>query len=236
MAYALGGDARQRRRGDRDLQGDPRRRRAERSEGAAALDRLYLGAEAVARRSPTTCTRQLHAHRRQARRRSRCSCASRRCARRELGEVAAAVETYRQVLDLDATNDDARRARSSGWCTLPEHELQIATILEPIYKARDEWQKQIGVVRDHGAPLVRSGAQDRAAPPDRRAVRDGGEDAEAFRTYVARCARSRRSRRRRRARAAGAHARSLEGPGRALRLGRRAGGAARATSSCRRSS
>ena len=27
--------------------------------------------------------------------------------------------------------------------TLPDHELQVATILEPIYKARDEWQKLV---------------------------------------------------------------------------------------------
>ncbi|MBC7975271.1 MAG: tetratricopeptide repeat protein, partial [Myxococcales bacterium] len=63
-----------------------------------------------------------------------------------LGETAAAVETYRQVLDLEDQNRDAvaaleRLITASGG----EHELPIAGILEPIYKARGEWNKQIGV-------------------------------------------------------------------------------------------
>ncbi|HMG53842.1 MAG TPA: tetratricopeptide repeat protein, partial [Kofleriaceae bacterium] len=63
-----------------------------------------------------------------------------------LGETAAAVETYRQVLELEDQNRDAVSAlerlisASSG-----EHELAIANILEPIYRARGEWKKQIGV-------------------------------------------------------------------------------------------
>ncbi|HEX2688314.1 MAG TPA: tetratricopeptide repeat protein, partial [Kofleriaceae bacterium] len=63
-----------------------------------------------------------------------------------LGETAAAVETYRQVLDFEDQNRDAVAAlerliaSSSG-----EHELPIAHILEPIYSARGEWSKQIGV-------------------------------------------------------------------------------------------
>jgi golgin subfamily B member 1 len=61
-----------------------------------------------------------------------------------LGEVAAAVETYRQVLDHEDQNSDAVSAleRLIG---NPEHELTIANILEPIYKARGDWNKQIGV-------------------------------------------------------------------------------------------
>ena len=31
---------------------------------------------------------------------------------------------------------------------LPDHELQVAQLLEPIYKARDDWQKLVDVVRD----------------------------------------------------------------------------------------
>ena len=63
-----------------------------------------------------------------------------------LGETAAAVETYRQVLELEDQNRDAvaaleRLITASGG----EHELPIANILEPIYKARGEWDKQIGV-------------------------------------------------------------------------------------------
>ena len=63
-----------------------------------------------------------------------------------LNETAAAVETYRQVLDHEAENRDAVQAlerliTAQGG----EHELTIANILEPIYKARGEWTKQIGI-------------------------------------------------------------------------------------------
>jgi len=63
-----------------------------------------------------------------------------------LNESAAAVETYRQVLEIEDQNRDAIAAlerlisASAG-----EHELTIANILEPIYRARGEWNKQIGV-------------------------------------------------------------------------------------------
>ncbi|HEX4416333.1 MAG TPA: tetratricopeptide repeat protein [Kofleriaceae bacterium] len=63
-----------------------------------------------------------------------------------LGETGAAVETYHQVLQLEDQNRDAVAAlerlivASNG-----EHELTIANLLEPIYKARGEWNKQIGV-------------------------------------------------------------------------------------------
>jgi golgin subfamily B member 1 len=61
-----------------------------------------------------------------------------------LGEVAAAVETYREVLDLEDQNRDAVAALERLIAS-PENELAIATILEPIYKSRGEWSKQIGV-------------------------------------------------------------------------------------------
>ncbi|HEY0253343.1 MAG TPA: tetratricopeptide repeat protein, partial [Kofleriaceae bacterium] len=61
-----------------------------------------------------------------------------------LNETAAAVETYRQVLDHEDQNRDAVTALER-LITNPEHELTIASILEPIYKARGEWTKQIGV-------------------------------------------------------------------------------------------
>ncbi|MFI5289989.1 MAG: tetratricopeptide repeat protein, partial [Polyangia bacterium] len=63
---------------------------------------------------------------------------------RELGEVAAAVDTYRQVLELDAHNTEATLALER-LVQLKEHELQVATILEPIYKARNDWQKLVEV-------------------------------------------------------------------------------------------
>ncbi|MCE9573275.1 MAG: tetratricopeptide repeat protein [Deltaproteobacteria bacterium] len=61
-----------------------------------------------------------------------------------LGEVAASVETYRQVLDLDPANADATKALER-LIALPDQELVIAGILEPIYKATGDWAKQIGV-------------------------------------------------------------------------------------------
>jgi tetratricopeptide (TPR) repeat protein len=63
---------------------------------------------------------------------------------KEIGEVAAAVDTYRQVLELDPGNDAALTALER-LVKLPEHELQVATILEPIYKTRDDSQKLIDV-------------------------------------------------------------------------------------------
>ncbi len=62
----------------------------------------------------------------------------------EIGEVAAAVDTYRQVLDLDQQNDRALTALER-LVRLPEHELQVATILEPIYKGRDDWRKLVEI-------------------------------------------------------------------------------------------
>ena len=61
-----------------------------------------------------------------------------------LNETAAAVETYRQVLDHEDQNRDAVQALER-LISNAEHELTIANILEPIYKARGEWTKQIGV-------------------------------------------------------------------------------------------
>ncbi|MGE3767423.1 MAG: tetratricopeptide repeat protein, partial [Kofleriaceae bacterium] len=61
-----------------------------------------------------------------------------------LKEAGAAVETYRQVLDIEEQNRDAIAALERLIAN-QEHELTIANILEPIYKARGEWTKQIGV-------------------------------------------------------------------------------------------
>ncbi len=61
-----------------------------------------------------------------------------------LNEVAAAVETYRQVLDLEDQNREAVGALER-LITNAEHELTIANILEPIYKGRADWKNQVGV-------------------------------------------------------------------------------------------
>src|SRR5258706_2653834 len=61
-----------------------------------------------------------------------------------LNEPGAAVETYRQVLEHEGENRDAVLALER-LISNPEHEMTIATILEPIYNARGEWTKQIGL-------------------------------------------------------------------------------------------
>jgi tetratricopeptide (TPR) repeat protein len=63
---------------------------------------------------------------------------------REMGQVEAAIEGYRQVLDRDATNAEAlgaleRLGRDE------QHGLSIAEILEPLYRSHGEHQKLIGV-------------------------------------------------------------------------------------------
>jgi tetratricopeptide (TPR) repeat protein len=62
----------------------------------------------------------------------------------KLKETAAAVDTYRQVIEL-APENDAAIAALERLIAQPDHEQVIATILEPIYKQRGDWQKQIGV-------------------------------------------------------------------------------------------
>ncbi len=61
-----------------------------------------------------------------------------------LEEPGAAVETYRQVLDFQPQNEDAIAALERLIANT-EHELAIATILEPIYQVRGDWAKQINV-------------------------------------------------------------------------------------------
>ena len=107
-----------------------------------ALDRLYVGRQAW-RDLGDNISRQLTLLERPA---EQVPLLVRLAQLREthLGETAAAVETYRQVLDHEDANPDAISAleRLIGQ---PEHELTIATILEPIYHARGDWKKQIGV-------------------------------------------------------------------------------------------
>jgi golgin subfamily B member 1 len=101
---------------------------------------------------------------------------------RELGEVAAAVDTYRQVLELDRDNDEALRSLER-LVSLPDHELQVATILEPIYKAKDEWQKLVATYEI----LVRHSMDPARKIELLHQIGDlyemASEDAEAFRTY-----------------------------------------------------
>src|SRR5262249_32377416 len=63
---------------------------------------------------------------------------------KQLQQVAAAIDTYRQVLDLAPDNDPATIALER-MVRITEHELSVAGILEPIYKARDQWAKLVDV-------------------------------------------------------------------------------------------
>lgn len=62
----------------------------------------------------------------------------------KLAEIGAAVDTYRQVLELDPMNE-AATAALENLIRLPDHELNVATILEPIYKHRSDWAKLVEV-------------------------------------------------------------------------------------------
>ena len=109
-----------------------------------ALDRLYVGRKAVARprRQPHP---PAHAGRRAAGRAGRAARSPRAAARDapQRDRRRPSRPTARCSITRTRT---ARRSRAlERLIVQPEHELTIATILEPIYKARGEWTKQIGV-------------------------------------------------------------------------------------------
>jgi tetratricopeptide (TPR) repeat protein len=62
----------------------------------------------------------------------------------ELAETAAAVDTYRQVLELDPVNASAVQSLE-GLIKQEELELTVAQILEPYYKSATDWENLIGV-------------------------------------------------------------------------------------------
>jgi tetratricopeptide (TPR) repeat protein len=62
----------------------------------------------------------------------------------EMRQVEAAIEGYRQVLDRDSNNAVALAALERLG-QIPEHELQIAEVLEPLYRQQGNYQKLIGV-------------------------------------------------------------------------------------------
>jgi tetratricopeptide (TPR) repeat protein len=59
-----------------------------------------------------------------------------------LEQPGLAVETYRQVLDLDPTNESALAALES-LLENGEHQLSVAKILEPIYRAANDWSSLV---------------------------------------------------------------------------------------------
>ena len=135
------GDARRARRGDRDLQRDPRPG-ARRLQGAARARSAVRGGRQW-RDLGDNLSRQLTLVE-EPYEQVACWSASRSCARRTSTRSRAAVETYRQVLEHEDQNRDAV-AGLERLIGNPSTSCTIANILEPIYKARGEWTKQIGV-------------------------------------------------------------------------------------------
>ena len=61
-----------------------------------------------------------------------------------MGQIDGAIETYRQVLEREPTNPEALSALERLG-QLPDHELAISEILEPLYRQSGDHQKLIGV-------------------------------------------------------------------------------------------
>jgi tetratricopeptide (TPR) repeat protein len=62
----------------------------------------------------------------------------------QMNQIETAIDIYRQVLERDPENADALAALERLG-TMPEHELAIAEILEPLYRQSGDFQKLIGV-------------------------------------------------------------------------------------------
>jgi tetratricopeptide (TPR) repeat protein len=90
-----------------------------------------------------------------------------------MGATDAAIETYREVLDQDPQNEAALSALER-LLESPEHELAIAETLEPLYRARFDHGKLIGVLE----------VQARAAGSSDRRVELLGQVAELWETAL----------------------------------------------------
>ena len=62
----------------------------------------------------------------------------------QMQQVEQAIDIYRQVIDRDMGNDQALKALERLG-SMPEHELTIAEILEPLYRQTGDFTKLIGV-------------------------------------------------------------------------------------------
>lgn len=63
---------------------------------------------------------------------------------KQMGQVEQAIEIYRQVLERDP-QDAAALGALERLGSMPEHELVISEILEPLYRQNGDWQKLVGV-------------------------------------------------------------------------------------------
>ncbi len=62
----------------------------------------------------------------------------------KMGETESAIETYREILSSDPSNDEAIVALER-LIRIEEHESTVAEILEPIYRERQDWQHIIQI-------------------------------------------------------------------------------------------
>ncbi len=62
-----------------------------------------------------------------------------------LGDVATAIETYRHLLDLEPMHADTIAALEN-LLPLPEHELALAELLEPVYRGRSDFPSLVRVL------------------------------------------------------------------------------------------
>ena len=180
-------------RGDRDLQRDPRPG-AGRSEGAARPRSAVRPARSTWRDLGDNLSRQLTLVEQPY---EQVALLVRLAQLREthLDEIAAAVETYRQVLD-----HEDREPRRGGRARAADRQPGARAHDREHPRADLQGPRRVGQadrrVRDHGEARLRSGAQDRAAPPDRRAARDRRRRRRTPRSRPsrARCARTRATR------------------------------------------
>ena len=87
----------------------------------------------------------------------------------------AAGRRGRHLLEDPASSSrsTARRSRRwSGSCPSPEHELDVAQLLEPIYKIRGDWPRLIGVYEVEARHAVDPEQKIALYKPDRRRLRD----------------------------------------------------------------
>ncbi len=102
---------------------------------------------------------------------------------KQLRQTAAAVETYRQVLELEPGSAVAIAALER-LAADPAQELTVAQILEPIHRAKGDWEKQVGVyeVMLRHAPDLSRRVELLHTMGELHEL--GGDDAQAFATYA----------------------------------------------------
>jgi tetratricopeptide (TPR) repeat protein len=64
---------------------------------------------------------------------------------RELSDVSTAIETYRRLLEFEPTHPDTIAALEN-LLSLPEHELVLAEMLEPVYRGRSDFANLVRVL------------------------------------------------------------------------------------------